>query len=472
MTNLNTRHLSLFAIKLLLLVSLSCDKSKSEPELVLRRVSTGSLIAKQYESIAAPIEIGVFDGAGNAVAGQEVSLAVSAEEGSVDVSRATTNADGVVSFNWVLGEPLNQLLKAELVDDPAVSLTLSAKATYNYRTPERANDGWDIGDLASLGTNAVDLLTQGMNELRDNRYPETHSILMIHKGELLLEGYFPGSNSNGQFIEWDRTTRHEIQSASKSFRSMLIGIAIERGFIEGVDQPLFSFFPEYEQYNDEESKGRITLEHMLTMSSGLAWVEWAAPFGTPTNNLSQMYSQPANTWVPYVLSRPMAFEPGSTFVYNTGASLMLDDIIAASIDTDLGVFNRLYYSNLVEGGATTNPNAATMTPRDMARMGQVFVNGGYWKENQVISEEWIERSVTPEFIGASTSGGDYGYQWWSQDFGGGKHHAWLASGNGGQYVFVFNELDLVVVSTGGNFGSSDMFNIYNWIEDYVLKVFD
>ena len=185
-----------------------------------------------------------------------------------------------------------------------------------------------------------------------------------------------------------------------------------------------------------------------------------------------MYSQPRNTWVPYVLSRPMAFEPGTTFVYNTGASIMLQDMLVNSLDMPLAEFNRTYYTNLVEGTASTNPSAVAMTPRDMARMGQLFVNEGKWKNNQVVSPEWIERSVTPEFIAASSSGGDYGYQWWSRDFSNGKHHAWMAQGNGGQYVLVFKDLDLVVVSTGGNFGSSDMFNIYRWIERYVLRAFE
>jgi CubicO group peptidase (beta-lactamase class C family) len=457
----------------LVFFALACeDDEPSGPTYMLRELSGSNLTGLQSEPLAEPVRVGLFDDQGRPVPAVDINISVTKGGGSLVSNSATTDANGEIAIEWTMGEEPDQELSIKLVDDTNVNLRLSARTTYKYRPPENRDDGWEIGSISVLSEENQAFMATGIDELRHGRYPETHSMLIIHNRKLVLESYFPGVNSSGTMIDWGIDTPHEIQSASKSFRSMLIGIAIDKGYIEGVDRSLFSFFPQYGYLNDEEAKGRITLEHVLTMSSGLSWIEWAAPFSSPSNNLGQMYAKPSTEWLPYVLSRPMQFEPGSTFVYNTGASLMLDDIVAGSINTTLAEFTKTHYSDLVEGGTSNNPYAATMTPRDMAKLGYLYLYDGYWKDNQVISQEWIERSVTPAFYQISSSQGDYGYQWWSRSFSGGKYHCYFASGNGGQFIFVFKDLDLVVVSTGGNFGSASQVDIMAWIERYVLSSFD
>jgi len=186
-----------------------------------------------------------------------------------------------------------------------------------------------------------------------------------------------------------------------------------------------------------------------------------------------MYAMPANQWVPYVLGLPMKHAPGSTFAYSTGTSLMLANVISNSIDTDLRTFTRQYYSDLVEGTSVNDPNGNRMTPREMAKMGYLYLYDGKWKENQVVSKAWIEKSITPRFANVGFSGG-YGYQWWIKTFrtSDKAYDCYYASGNGGQFVVVNKELDLVVVFTGGNFGSPQMFNILDWMEDHIFSAYE
>jgi len=338
-----------------------------------------------------------------------------------------------------------------------------------YSIPESDNDGWLVGDLGITDLKKTVLLN-GVDKIGRGTYGEIHSILIIKDKKLVLEKYYAGRNSNGQFINFDRFTKHEVQSASKSFRSMLTGIAIEKGFIEDKNKLLFSFFPEYISLNNELRKDKITLEDILTMCSGLEWDEWSYPFGDPKNNLSTMYSMPANKWVEYVLSRPAKYEPGTTFAYSTGASLMLKQIVDNSIDIDIRTFTKQYYSNLVED-PSIDPYSAGMTPREMAKLGYIYLYGGKWKNNQIISQNWIEQSLQKRFqVNSEMS---YGYQWWMRTLKTttSNYNIFYANGNGGQFVIVIKDLDIVIVSTGGKFGTAGN-EIFNLIEQHILPAFE
>ena len=318
---------------------------------------------------------------------------------------------------------------------------------YGYTIPEEIDDGWEVATLSSVGID-----TTGVEDvvrlILDNVYPNIHSILIVKNGKLVLEVYAPG---------YSRTAKHEVQSASKSFRSALIGIAMDKGFIEGVGEKLFSFFPDYAYLNDTE-KDKILLKHLLTMSSGFDWNESTLPYDHPDNKLRQMYEE-SSDWVYFVLSQPMADDPGTVFNYNTGASLLQTDILTntTGVRADRFADDNLYIPmQMQEHSGNWPPLSDGVRSRDMAKFGYLFLNLGEWQGKQIISKKWVVESIKKRITTYVTSIGwltGYGYQWWTGDdvINGTTIHMYAAWGNGGQVIAVFSELDLVVVFTGGCF---------------------
>lgn len=335
-----------------------------------------------------------------------------------------------------------------------------------YTIPPADNDGWIVGDI-NLSDTKKSRLMDGIDRIEQKAYGEIHSILFVRNKELVFEKYFPGTNSQGQFINFDRFTKHEVQSASKSYRSLLIGIAIDKGYINGVEEKVFDFFPEHQNLLTSE-KEDITLDHFLNMASGLDWNEGSSP-----NTLSQMYALPPNQWLEFLLSRDIEHTPGTTFDYNTGASIALNNIVIKSINTSFTTFLRDNYSNLIESQELPGvgyPLGGETTPRDMAKFGHLFMYNGKWKNTQVISESWVSESLTPKL--QVNNALNYGYQWWhrTMNYRGVPYDVNYANGNGGQFVIIIKDLDLIIVSTGGKFGTSG-YEIFNFMNDYVFPAF-
>ncbi len=463
---------NLIALMVLVVAGVACSE---EAEIVyqLNVVSGNNQSGIQSSVLNEPIIIRVTDEHGDIQKGVELNAIVYEGDGSIESLERVTNDNGLVHITWRLGEDFTHRMRVSVKESSLVNLEINASTNYRYNTPPEDQDGWEVGNLDFLRKPSQELIFNGIDRLRAGLYPEVHSVVVMHNKKLVLEEYYSGSNSSGVLIDWNRFSLHEIQSASKSFRSMLVGIAIEKGVIDGVDVPFFSFFPNDSDLNNEDMKGDITLDHVLTMSAGFDWEEWAFPFGHTKNNLSTMYAKPANQWVRYVLGLPMRDVPGSRFAYSTGTSLMLANVISNSLNTSLRNFTKQYYSDLVEGTSTNNPNGVTMTSRQMAKLGYIYLYDGKWKENQIVSPEWIAKSIEPGFQNINSSG-SYGYQWWLKSFSTStkSYDCYYASGNGGQFIVVNKELDLVVVFTGGNFGSSKMFDILSWMEDHVFEAFE
>jgi CubicO group peptidase (beta-lactamase class C family) len=316
---------------------------------------------------------------------------------------------------------------------------------YVYRVPEATDDGWPTAALADVG------LDRGVFEAivertRRDEDLALHSVLLVRDGYLVLEEYLRG---------WNRSRKHEVQSVSKSFRSALVGIAIDQGLIEGVDVPFLSFFPEHATLRTPQ-KDQILLRHVLTMSSGLEWHESDIAFGSPGNDLSTMYDLSYPEWAPYLLSRPMAAPPGDVWVYNTGASLMLTDLITnvTGVRADSWADEVLYGPMRMQLHAGNWPPLADgLRPRDMAKLGELYRRGGEWDGVRVLPTTWVEES-TRRHHRTPNSGwrAGYGYQWWSgrEVIQGREVDAFAAWGGNGQGIGVFPELGLVVVVTAGD----------------------
>jgi CubicO group peptidase (beta-lactamase class C family) len=353
------------------------------------------------------------------------------------------------------------------------------RVEYTYRIPERVADGWETASLADVGINPLPLIIL-MNDLLNRNDHYVHGILIIKDGKLVFEEYFNGYDRDNRYKEYDRNTLHFQASVTKSFTSALVGIAIDQGFISGVDEKMFSFFPEYQNLSNEE-KDKITLAHMLAMASGIPWDESSYSYGDPRNDVTQLFIR--NDPIRFVLAKPLAAAPGSSFIYNSGTTCVMGEIVEKQSGKSLTAFAEQYlFSQLgiseykwemLPNNVTFASGGLYLRPRDMAKLGQLYLQKGVWDGNRVISQEWVEASATESIHIVSSEHHlpdliwGYGYQWWLGTFNTGNIDSYFAAGWGGQYIFVLPELEMVVVMTAGAYsGGYGLF--YSIVNDFIL----
>ena len=265
--------------------------------------------------------------------------------------------------------------------------------------------------------------------------PQLHSLLVSHRGELLLEYYAPGRGAS---------RLANIKSASKSIIAALVGIAIARGLIKSVDEPIATYFPEVRRDSDKR-KQQITVEDLLTMRSGLQ--------STSGGNYGAWVG--SRNWVQYALARPLVSEPGTSMEYSTGTSHLLSALLTrvtrmsthqfaqSTIGRPLGITLAPWPRD--PQGIYFGGNEMLMTPRQMIAFGNLWLNRGRVNGQQIVPAEWVDTSCKPRTRSVWDPDREYGYGWWIQDFAGAD--ACFAWGFGGQYIFTFRELHLVVVFT-------------------------
>lgn len=323
---------------------------------------------------------------------------------------------------------------------------------YNRTPPEQVDDGWRISSLAEQGIN--DSLILDLNSrIIENEYRNVHALLIVKNDYLVFEKYYNG---------YDRNDTHRIFSVTKSVSSALIGIAIENDFIQNVDEHIIGFLPEYNYIDWSNGKDQITICNLLTMRSGLEWEELAYPYPDPRNSHYQM-SRTGN-WLEFVLQRPMVHSPGTVFEYNTGTSnlfaRLIENAVGIPVETfaeenlfePLGITIYSWYNDPEGNPCTGGSNGGLrLRPRDMARFGYLYLNGGKWSGNQIISSEWVSESIAEHVTFPYEKG--YGYQWWRRQFTVAEttFDGFYALGYGGQYIFVVAEIDMMVVYTSGNY---------------------
>jgi CubicO group peptidase (beta-lactamase class C family) len=362
----------------------------------------------------------------------------------------------------------------------------------DQRTPVVIQFGsaWEEALLADVGMEAgpidqlIDLL-----QTQEHYY---HSLLVVKDGKLVVEEYWSGQDAdltNYEFgladpIEFDRDTPHFQASVTKSITSILVGIAIDEGFLQGVDEKMFSFFPEYADLS-AGGKEKLTLAHMLTMGTGIPWDE-SYPYTDIRNDLNRMWHDTDPIRV--VLEMPVVAAPTTRFFYNSGTTNLVGEIVRRG--TGMSVVEFAEHNLLGPLGITSyewvgfenDPDMALassglyLRPRDMAKIGQLYLQKGMWNGEQIVSREWVESSVKrwvsipPSARGPDHASG-YGYQWWLEEYDGGKIEAYSARGHGLQFIVVLPDLNMVVVFTGGAWGMSPFDAPMKYdriIEDYIL----
>ena len=342
---------------------------------------------------------------------------------------------------------------------PSRQLQVSA-SPYRFR---ESPDGWSLPVPVEIGEGAARNLE---DVLQDS---DTIAFLVVKGDELIFERYYRGHS---------RQALSQAFSASKSITSMLIGAAIEDGYIQSVEQAVTDFVPELSGRGFEG----VTLEHLLTMTSGSTYVENDNPFGVHvlfnyTPDLEKM-----------MLDFRVVDEPGRVYRYKSGdtalASLALERALSPLTISDymqqrlwepLGMEGEGIWTVDREGGLEKSLCCLAATGRDFAKLGRLYLRQGDWEGKQVLPAEWIQRStqragVDPkgwpdDFI--SIGFWNYGYSWWlaSEIMG-----DYLALGKDGQYIYVNPEFDTVIVRLGWSQGGMATSGWLRLFQDLVSEV--
>jgi CubicO group peptidase (beta-lactamase class C family) len=310
------------------------------------------------------------------------------------------------------------------------------KREYSYQEPIQIDDGWQVSYLAKEGVDEK-IINDMMVAILAGKYPNLFSIVLVKNGSLILEEYFYYTH---------RYMLQEFRSAGKSVTSELMGIAIDKGFIKGVDKKLIDFFPEFKRGEDWDSrKDNVSLHHVLSMKWGFGESGPANETGWYTEN-----------WIAKILSLPLVSEPGEKFVYHSAAPAICGPIIEKTTGMPVTEFAKEYlfgplqisdylWHTLPDGNILT-AGGMLMRPRDMAKIGYLIVNNGKWLGRPILSEEWIKQS-TKAYVSDDELG--YGYYWWLCKYKARNEtfETIFASGHGGQRVLVVPKLKLVAVFT-------------------------
>ena len=354
--------------------------------------------------------------------------------------------------------------------------TLS-ESGYSDRAPERTTDGWRTSKPSAAGAD-VGPLHSMIDAVASGDLPLTHSILIARSGELIVEEYFYG---------YDRDTLHDMRSASKSIASTLIGLAADRGMIKGSSATVLPYFPEYRSYESwHPAKAAIRIRDLLTMSSGLDAND-SDPESVAAEGAYQSQSRQPD-WVKLSLDAPMVSEPGTHLIYGSANPLILggilDNVVGGRVEwfaetslfAPLGIENYRIYMDPT--GVPYMGGGVHLRPRDMLKYGQMYLDGGRWQGQRVLSEGWVEESFGKygRIEPLDRNGNEYGYLWWHEmyEISGSSVASIEARGNGGQYIFVVPELELVAVITSGNYrgGLSMTRQPQRIFKQYILPAFN
>jgi CubicO group peptidase (beta-lactamase class C family) len=355
-----------------------------------------------------------------------------------------------------------------------VALILVSCSRADDETIQGPRDSWAVSSPEEQGMEESRL--SALDSSLSDEHGNIDAMLVIRNGRVVYEKHFsrdyddmnegrrqaPGVY-NYHDPEWhpyyQRGELHTMQSVTKSVTSALIGIAIGRGEIAGVGVRVIDFLDGYDIANLDEWKRSMTLQDLLTMRAGIAWDEDSVPYTDPENSCAGMEN--SDDWIQFVVDRPMARQPGTAFLYNSGASQLLSLIIKESTGKHVDeyaeehLFGPLgitrYYWKVTPTGFPDTEGGLYLTARDLAKIGYLYLRDGVWDQMRVLPEGWVAASVQRRVEDTGSLRMGYGYQWWLVPWGSnGDSYAFAALGYGGQRLFVVPELDLVAVFTGWN----------------------
>lgn len=326
---------------------------------------------------------------------------------------------------------------------------------------------WPPKTLSEVKLNPVKV--EGLvREIRKGGFGKIHSLIVVKDGGLVCEEYFNGTTAD---------TPQDLQSATKSIASIVVGIAIDKGCFRLTDRVLDLLPPGYPH---PEDRAATTVKDVLTMKHGMRWREWGA---TPQEKDNYIMAN-GRDWIGYLLKQPMADPPGRTFSYSTGASVYLSGILHGKSGMTTEQFSRKYLFDPLgiksqswwikdAKGIEHTGGGLKMTAMDLARIGYLVLKDGKWSGRQIVSKRYLDAAFTPDTENALAVGdlkASYGYHCWllSAKVGDKTYRVRTAMGVGGQYVFVIQELGLVVVTTAWNTKEPEQSRPLGWIKQIFL----
>ncbi len=352
-------------------------------------------------------------------------------------------------------------------------------ALYSYQQPEILNDGWIVSDASSLNINTsiLESVVQNIINGQENfRY--INALVIIKNGQLLLDERFKSAlDFTDDWSGNQDLNLHILNSVTKSFTSTLVGIAIDQQLIPDVDVLVHDYFPEkFPVQNWDGPKANITLKNWLTMRHGYLWDEWNISYLEPSNLNSQMNN--AADPMQFLLDRPMDTIPGTTFAYSTRVSYGIGKIVQKSSGMNIHQFMEQFlftplqitdYDYWALDGQIHTGSALYLSIRDMAKLGQLFLDKGLWNGTRVVSEAWVDEA-THRYVDNGNWG--YGYQWWMRRFqvNGQSLDCFYADGFGGQYIFVFPGINAIIAFHGDAYTDAEKEhrNVTRIMEDFLL----
>jgi len=269
---------------------------------------------------------------------------------------------------------------------------------------------------------------------------------------------------------------HTLQSVSKSVSATLIGIAIGRGEIKSVKEPLLSFFDKYDLSKVDPRLRKATLADLLTMRSGIEWHEVDRPLDETNTTL---LLERSNDWVSFTLNQPMDAEPGQKWAYNSGGSALMAEIIRKATGQQIDKYAekylfgplgiRDYYWKKTPTGLPDTEGGLYLEAEDLARIGQLYLNDGMWNGKRILPAGWAKEATT-RFVTnvnpGNTNTPGYGYQWWRDDRRGVE--VWSGKGFGGQFLIVVPQYNIVAVANSWNVFGAQVQGILRPLIDAVL----
>ena len=318
-----------------------------------------------------------------------------------------------------------------------LTLVILCSCSEDPTGPEFTSFNWPTSTLEAQGMNPQ-LIEQAFEQGTNRGFVDC--ILVIRNGYLVAEKYYNG------FV---KSTPHNVMSVSKSFLSAITGIVLRDGHLNNLNEKVLDFFPEYVYPNIDPRKYEITIRNLLMMRMGI----------DHDQNLYHQISNSSN-WIKTTIELPLIYEPGARFCYNTFQTHLLSAIITKASGMSTFEFAN---KNLLEKlnvncaewwqdpqGYYFGGNSMHFTPRDMARLGYLYMQNGMLDGKQVVPAEWVEESLANLTNFSNSTWGDlekvnYGYLWWLGEIKNNK--VFLAIGHGGQFVINFPELNLIVVTT-------------------------
>lgn len=291
-----------------------------------------------------------------------------------------------------------------------------------------------------------------IKKIEDSVIHSVDGIVVVKNSKIALEQYFNG---------FSKDSLHNVASVGKSITSALVGIAIDKGLIPGLQTKIAGYFEkDYDIKDSIGQKQQIEIQHLLTMSAGWDCDDWDE--SSLGNSLH--FPDVADDFA-FILNLPAIHAPGDRFAYCSGGANLLGEIIRRTSGQNLQqfaddhLFNKLgitknqWFIVPKPPGYEFSGGGNSLTPRDMAKLGLLYLNHGHWDGDQIIPKEWVQASTTTQI--ETPEGDRYGYFWWIREFNfkDGTVMAFEASGNGGNKITVIPELEMVIVLTGSGYGS-------------------